>query len=237
MENLEGETHESEELDDNLAINLENGYFNWMSRLTEQEENELKKKEEEEKKQKKKQKKDKKIKNRSVTNMTTLTNATTLTQNPDVKTTRGDDNKDVAFRLTDVNMSIPKGKLVFIIGKVGSGKSSVLYSLVGEMKTTNYRANSQDQFIDFKPTRLQRKGSVVFLGDKPWLMPKSIKENILIGKEYDEERIRTCIRMSQFQHDLDLMSDDIDTIIGEDGMTLSGGQRTRLALTRCIYQE
>lgn len=43
----------------------------------------------------------------------------------------------VTFSLTDVNMKIPKGKLVFIIGKVGSGKSSVLYSLVGEMKLTN----------------------------------------------------------------------------------------------------
>ena len=68
-------------------------------------------------------------------------------------------------------------------------------------------------------------------------MPNSIKENIMVGKEFDEERMRTCIKMAQFDHDLDLMSDDIETMIGEDGMTLSGGQRTRLALTRCIYQE
>ena len=68
-------------------------------------------------------------------------------------------------------------------------------------------------------------------------MPKSIKENILIGKEYNEARLRTCIRMSQFEHDLGLMTDDVDTLIGENGITLSGGQRTRLALARCIYQE
>lgn len=138
-----------------------------------------------------------------------------------------------AFRLKNVNMRIPKGKLVFIIGKVGSGKSSVLYSLVGEMKVSKDKPQSAAN----TQTKLQRNGSLVFLSEKPWLMPKTIKENILVGKAYEPERMQKCIEMAQFRHDLALMSDDIDTEIGEDGMTLSGGQRTRLALTRCIYQE
>lgn len=68
-------------------------------------------------------------------------------------------------------------------------------------------------------------------------MPTSIKENILVGRSLDLDRLNTCIRMAQFEHDLKLMSDGIETVIGENGISLSGGQRTRLALARCLYQE
>lgn len=84
---------------------------------------------------------------------------------------------------------------------------------------------------------MTRNGSVTMLTDKSWLMPNSIKENICVGKTFDNERLRQCIKMSQFEHDLGLMSDDIETVIGENGVSLSGGQRIRLALARCLYQE
>ena len=133
-------------------------------------------------------------------------------------------------------MKIPKGKLVFIIGKVGSGKSSVLYSLAGEMKQTNL--NSADRPSISPPNcSMFRQGSVAILTDKSWLMPKSIKENICVGKPFEEDRLRHCIKISQFDHDLALMSDDIETVIGENGVSLSGGQRTRLSLARCLYQQ
>jgi ABC-type multidrug transport system fused ATPase/permease subunit len=230
------------------AVILENGYFEWVKRLTEEEEEAKKKKEEESKKRMKKIKKG----DRRASDVSAISTMTQNLNNGRASIASQDkanfekytlDGKvlpreqDVAFRLKEVNMKIPKGKLVFIIGKVGSGKSSVLYSLVGEMKTSAFRPFHARNDDKDTATKLQRNGSLVFLSEKPWLMPNTIKENILVGKEYDEQRIKTCIQMAQFQHDLDLMSDDIDTMIGEDGMTLSGGQRTRLALTRCIYQE
>jgi ABC-type multidrug transport system fused ATPase/permease subunit len=64
---------------------------------------------------------------------------------------------------------------------------------------------------------------VSFLSEKPWLMPASIRENILVGRPYDEEKLKTCIKMAQFEYDLKLMSDGIDTVIGENGISLSGG--------------
>jgi ABC-type transport system involved in cytochrome bd biosynthesis fused ATPase/permease subunit len=241
------QNHSSSEADDgfdpDFAIILENGYFEWVKRLSE----------EEEKKKKEKAEKVKKIGKKGERRGSNMSQISTLSQNIGSKSNSSSDKfekyttedgtilpreEEVAFRLKEVEMRIPKGKLVFIIGKVGSGKSSVLYSLVGEMKTSKFRpfAARNDPKKNGE-TKLQRNGSVVFLSEKPWLMPNSIKENIMVGKEFDEKRMRTCIKMAQFDHDLDLMSDDIDTMIGEDGMTLSGGQRTRLALTRCIYQE
>lgn len=149
-----------------------------------------------------------------------------------------DINQKISFRLKDVNLKIPAGKMVFIIGRVGSGKSSLLYSLLGEMKTTppDVIATMTGNFERVTP-KLTRSGSVAFLSQRPWLMPKTIQENILIGKELDSERLIRSVDMAQFEQDMALMSEGFETMIGEDGQTLSGGQRTRLALSRCIYQE
>lgn len=149
-----------------------------------------------------------------------------------------DINNKISFRLRDVNIKIPRGQMVFIIGRVGSGKSSLLYSLLGEMKVTppDVIATMTGNFDSVTP-KLTRHGSVAFLSQRPWLMPKTIQENILIGKDLDSERLIRCVDMAQFEQDMALMPEGFETMIGEDGQTLSGGQRTRLALSRCIYQE
>lgn len=107
----------------------------------------------------------------------------------------GVQNKEVVFRLNNVTMKIPKGKLVFIIGKVGQGKSSVLYSLAGEMKHSSVSTGSAPSRLGSRSTMI-RNGSVAILTDKSWLMPKSIRENICVGKPFEEERLRKCIKMS-----------------------------------------
>ena len=112
------------------AIYIENGNFEWVKRLTEEEEKLL-----EEEKKKNNQRNP------------SITNATTLTQNFDLQERDSVVAKEVAFRLNNLTMKIPKGKLVFIIGKVGSGKSSVLYSLAGEMKQTNFNRSDRASII------------------------------------------------------------------------------------------
>ena len=135
-----------------------------------------------------------------------------------------------SFALHNIDIKVPKGSLVFIIGKVGSGKSSLLYSILGEMGLPDARGWKE------RPELIMR-GSVALLSETPWLMPKTILENIVMDDPLDMERVMKSIRLAQFDHDLKLMPDGLDTVIGEDGKTLSGGQRTRLALTRCIYKE
>ena len=107
--------------------------------------------------------------------------------------------------LRDLNVSIEKGKLVFIIGKVASGKSSILYSLMGEVKPYNPYAEDDPRHQSHYPPKLTRNGSISFLSEKPWLMPTSIKENILVGRPFDQEKLNTCIRMAQFEYDLKLI--------------------------------
>jgi len=85
---------------------------------------------------------------------------------------------------------------VFIIGKVASGKSSVLYSLMGEMKPFNPFAKDDMRHETNFPPRLTRNGSVSFLSEKPWLMPTTIKENILVGRPLDERKLNICIQMA-----------------------------------------
>ena len=98
--------------------------------------------------------------------------------------------------MRDLNIRIEKGKLVFIIGKVASGKSSILYSLMGEVKPFNPYSPDDPKHDSHYPPRLTRNGSVSFLSEKPWLVPCTLKENILVGKVLDEERLKTCIKMA-----------------------------------------
>lgn len=244
----------------NYAFILENGYFEWNKKIVEK-----KNTEEEEEKEEKKKKTNVSIVTVSKSGRDSLTDKFLSGHTASSNDTRSrilnqisEEEKNISFRLIDINMKIPKGKLIFVIGKVGSGKSSLLYSILGEMKMSTTRRipmelPDEDEISncelnldldsqikaphDPRKQRLIRNGSVVLLSERPWLMPKSIKENITLNKKFNLIRMMECIKMAQFDHDLALMPDGIDTMIGEDGQTLSGGQRTRLALARCIYQE
>ena len=96
-----------------------------------------------------------------------------------------EESKENIFELRDLNISIEKGQLVFIIGKVASGKSSVLYSMMGEVKPFNPYKETDPRHQSHFPPKLTRNGSVSFLSEKPWLMPTTIRENILVGRPLD----------------------------------------------------
>ena len=68
-------------------------------------------------------------------------------------------------------------------------------------------------------------------------MGRTVKENILLGLPFDEKKFRRAIKLSQFETDLESMENGMETDVGEGGANISGGQRTRLVLTRCIYHE
>jgi ATP-binding cassette subfamily C (CFTR/MRP) protein 1 len=133
---------------------------------------------------------------------------------------------DKGFMLSDIRFKAEKGKLVMIIGKIGCGKSSLLYALVGEMKRA----------MDI-PTEIHACKSISFLSETPWFLGSTIKDNILLDKPYDEEQFKKALRLSQLADDVKELPNGVDTFIGENGQTVSGGQRTRIALARCIYQD
>jgi ATP-binding cassette subfamily C (CFTR/MRP) protein 1 len=133
---------------------------------------------------------------------------------------------NVAFKIDNIDFHAPKGSLVFVIGKIGSGKSSLLYALVGEMKAT----------VGAKPY-LNSLPKVAFLSQTPWLVASTIKENIVLDSPFDEAAFSRALRLSQLQDDIVNMPHGVETFIGENGSTVSGGQRTRIAIARLIYQD
>ncbi|KAJ3222538.1 hypothetical protein HDU81_009818 [Chytriomyces hyalinus] len=127
------------------------------------------------------------------------------------------------FELTNINLQIPQGKLVAIVGKVGSGKSSLLNALVNEMT----RIGGSVSF----------KGSVSYCPQSPFIQNATIKENILFGKDLNEQRYDATTRASCLERDFAILPNGDDTEIGERGVNLSGGQKARVQIARALYYE
>ncbi|KNE58349.1 hypothetical protein AMAG_03933 [Allomyces macrogynus ATCC 38327] len=140
----------------------------------------------------------------------------------DLSETSSDEADDDSY-LRDINLAIPKGQLVAIIGKVGSGKSSLLSAIVGEMKRT-----SGSVVLD---------GKLAYCPQVPWIQNASLKENVLFGADYDDEAYRRAIYLSALQKDLERLPAGDATEIGEKGINLSGGQKARANLARALYSD
>ncbi|KAJ3210100.1 Multidrug resistance-associated protein 1 [Dinochytrium kinnereticum] len=128
-----------------------------------------------------------------------------------------------SFRLEDLNLVFPRGTLTAVIGRVGSGKSSLLSACLGDMTSTTGHID-----VD---------GKVAFCQQQPWLLSQTIEENILFGNPKDVHRLNETIRCCGLQKDLDSLPNGLQTQIGERGMRLSGGQKARVALARAVYQD
>ncbi|KAI3455227.1 hypothetical protein Pfo_011890 [Paulownia fortunei] len=131
------------------------------------------------------------------------------------------DEKEYDLVLEDVNLYVPKGFMVAIIGEVGSGKSSLLNLVLGETRLINgsiYLTESKS-----------------YVPQVPWIMSGTIRDNILLGKDYDQKRYSEILQACALDLDISLMMGGDMACIGEKGINLSGGQRTRLALARAIY--
>ncbi|KAJ3108135.1 Multidrug resistance-associated protein 1 [Phlyctochytrium planicorne] len=131
----------------------------------------------------------------------------------------GNDEPSV-FKLKSIDLTIPQGSLVAIVGKVGSGKSSLLSSLVGGMRKTGGEAVVQ--------------GSVAYCPQEPWIMSGSVEDNIIFGDASVRGRIPRAIQGACLQHDLEIMPHGLGTRIGEKGVNLSGGQKARVSLARAL---
>ncbi|KAL4065665.1 hypothetical protein V8B97DRAFT_2019002 [Scleroderma yunnanense] len=130
------------------------------------------------------------------------------------------------FQLRDISIRFPGGKLSVITGPTGSGKTALLLALLGEMTKVQGTLNlSKDTH---PPT-------VSYAAQTPWLQRRTIKENILFGYQCDEQRYNDVIDCCALRPDLDMLEDGDATQIGDRGINLSGGQRTRVALARAVY--
>ncbi|KAI8925141.1 hypothetical protein BC831DRAFT_281279 [Entophlyctis helioformis] len=140
-----------------------------------------------------------------------------------VKADDEDQSKEEPFKLEDLNLSIPRGSLVAVVGSVGSGKSSFLSALIGGMRKT---AGSSSVF-----------GSIAYCAQEPWILTGTVEENIVFSDESVRPNIAKAVSASCLEHDLELLPNGLGTQIGEKGINLSGGQKARVALARAIARD
>uniref|UniRef100_A0AAQ5ZEM8 ATP-binding cassette, sub-family C (CFTR/MRP), member 10 n=1 Tax=Amphiprion ocellaris TaxID=80972 RepID=A0AAQ5ZEM8_AMPOC len=125
-----------------------------------------------------------------------------------------------------VRVCLVQGSLVVVVGKVGCGKSSLLAALTGE---------------------LNRLGGVLYVADREsgfglasqesWIQHASVRDNILFGKDYEAAFYQAVIDACALSDDLNVLPNGDKTEVGENGVTLSGGQKARLALARAVYMD
>ncbi|KAJ4834345.1 hypothetical protein Tsubulata_020552 [Turnera subulata] len=132
------------------------------------------------------------------------------------------DEKEQNLILDHVTLRLPKGSFVAIIGEVGSGKSSLLNALLGEMSLLQGSVSCN--------------GSVAFVPQVPCILSGTVRDNILFGKNYDSKRYLETVKACALDIDISHMAGGDMAHIGEKGSNLSGGQRARLALARAVYQ-
>lgn len=125
------------------------------------------------------------------------------------------------FKLHDINFQVKRNELIAVIGTVGSGKSSLLASLAGDMRKTG--------------GDVVYGASRAFCPQYAWIQNTTLQNNITFGKRMDRDWYRKVIRACSLQADLDMLPNGDQTEIGERGITISGGQKQRLNIARAIY--
>lgn len=135
--------------------------------------------------------------------------------------TAGPVNRSV-YTLTGLNVNIKKGQLVAVVGSVGSGKSSLLSALLGE--------------LNLQKGKVKVLGSIAYCDQRPWIINATVQENILFGLPYDEDRFDLAVHATNLEDDIHMLPGGVLTEIGEKGINLSGGQKARVALARAVYR-
>ncbi|KAJ1990723.1 hypothetical protein GGI25_001049, partial [Coemansia spiralis] len=145
------------------------------------------------------------------------------------------------FMLRNVSIDFPLGKLTLIGGPTGSGKSSMLAALIGEMELLQgkitvpiLRMPADSVFSSVHGYGLN---DIAYVSQEPWLRNASIRDNILFGELYCQERYEKVLTMCALRPDLSIFAAGDMTEIGERGITLSGGQKQRVALARAVYSK
>ncbi|RUS27682.1 P-loop containing nucleoside triphosphate hydrolase protein, partial [Jimgerdemannia flammicorona] len=157
-----------------------------------------------------------------------------------------------SFILKDVNLSFPIGELSVVCGATGAGKTLLLLGLLGETRIIKGQAfcprtpvfegdlyddggNESTSKIYIAPENWIQQDAMAFVAQTAWLQNASIRDNILFGLPYNEQRYLDVLDACALTKDLDIFEDGDETEIGEKGITLSGGQKQRVALARAVY--
>ena len=146
-------------------------------------------------------------------------------------TTTSETSRGPTITLQDINFSIDPGMLVAVVGPVGSGKSSLLSAILGEMEPLH------DSKVHIPQSEASKSvtGFVSYCSQTPWVVNDTLRGNIIFGREYDEQRYKKIIELCALVDDFAILPAGDMTEIGERGINLSGGQKARVSLARAMY--
>ncbi|XP_032455622.1 multidrug resistance-associated protein 1 isoform X7 [Nasonia vitripennis] len=125
--------------------------------------------------------------------------------------------------LRNINLQVKQGQLVAVVGTVGSGKSSLISALLGEMEKLSGRVNT--------------RGSIAYVSQQAWIQNATLQDNILFGKPLDKALYHRVVEACALTPDFKMLPAGDQTEIGEKGINLSGGQKQRVSLARAVYND
>jgi len=146
-----------------------------------------------------------------------------LNESKDPEADRDISSPAAPFTMEVTQLQISGDELVAVVGAVGSGKSSLVSLMLGEMTTTK--------------GEVRVNGSLAYVAQTAWIVNATVRENILMGRSFDEEKYATVIEACSLSHDLEMLPANDKTEIGEKGINLSGGQKQRISLARAAYAD
>lgn len=127
--------------------------------------------------------------------------------------------------LKSINLKAPSGSFIAVVGAVGSGKSSLLSAILGEIEKIEGKVN------------VNRGTKIAFVPQLAWIQNATVKDNIIFGQEFDKRKYEKTIKSCALRQDLAMLSGGDETEIGEKGINLSGGQKQRISLARACYSD
>ena len=153
--------------------------------------------------------------------------------------------------LKNISLQIMKGELIWVVGEVGAGKSSLISSIIGELlyldnDTFNkYSMQSIDSWSkevlnsvsNSHKNIIRLNGSVSLVQQSPWIQNMTIRDNILFGLPFDKQKYKRVVSACQLTKDFEMLKGRDKTEIGEKGINLSGGQKARISIARACYSD
>ncbi|EDW28514.1 GL18906 [Drosophila persimilis] len=127
------------------------------------------------------------------------------------------------YTLNGVNLRVQPGTMLGIVGRTGSGKSSLIQAILGELRSES--------------GEIKVNGSMSYASQEPWLFSGTVRQNILFGQPMDRRRYTKVVKKCALERDFELLPFKDKTIVGERGASLSGGQKARISLARAVYRE
>ncbi|CAJ1962148.1 unnamed protein product [Sphenostylis stenocarpa] len=124
--------------------------------------------------------------------------------------------------LSNINLDIPVGCLVAVVGSTGEGKTSLVSAMLGEIPSIG-------------DSTIVMRGAVAYVPQVSWIFNATVRDNVLFGSDFDPTRYQRAINVTELQHDLELFPGGDLTEIGERGVNISGGQKQRVSMARAVY--